>query len=112
MSDRNMAQDYADQLAETLAEIWEAIEHGGEYEGQDAREYLDEMPLELVAETGEPFSVVFTVGGPFAEITWTGRAGAYYARLETSWGSDRGYRTSDAIRSVASYFADLMGEDA
>lgn len=111
MTENNMAQTYADQLAQTLEEIVDAIESGEEYEGQDAREYLDEMPLELVAEIGEPFAIVLTVGGPHAEITWSGRGGPRYADLVTAWGSDRGRRSSDAIRYVACYFAELMGDD-
>ena len=106
----NMAQDYADQLAETLAEVVAAIEAGEEYEDQDPREHLDEMALELVAEKGEPFSVLLTFGGPNASIVWSGRSGPDYARLETSWGSDNGYRSSPAIRYVANYFAGMMEE--
>lgn len=105
----NMAQDYADSLAQTFAELVTAIENDAEiYDGQDPREYLDEMPLEIIAEAGEPYSVVFTVGGPFAEVTWTARAGTERAELKTTWGSDRGSRTSDAIRYVARYFAEYM----
>lgn len=110
MTDTNMAQDYADQLAETLSEVVAAIEADEEYEGQDAREYLDEMPLELVNEPGEPFSVLLTFGGPNASIVWSGRSGPDYARLETAWGRDNGYRSSDAIRYVANYFSELMEE--
>lgn len=108
----NLAQNYADSLAETFAELVTAIEDGAEiYDGQDPREYLDEMPLEIIAEVGEPYSVVFTVGGPFAEVTWTARAGAEWAELRTAWGSDRGRVTSDAVRYVARYFAEMMGTD-
>ena len=104
----NMAQDYADRLATTLTEVVAAIEAGDEYEGQDARSYLDEMPLEVVAEVGEPFSVVLTVGGPYAAIVWAGRSGPDYAHMESAWGSDTGRKTSGAIRYVANYFSDLI----
>lgn len=104
----NAAQTYADQLAETLAEVVAAIEAGEDYEGQDAREYLDEMPLELVAEKGEPFSVLLTLGGPNAEIAWSGRSGPNSAMLHAVWGIDRGSKSSPAIRYVANYFSELM----
>lgn len=111
MTETNMAQDYADTLAETLSEVVAAIESGEEYEGQDAREYLDEMPLEFVSEKGEPFSILLTCGGPTAEIVWSGRSGPDHARLESYWGGDKGYRSSGAIRYVANYFSELMEAD-
>lgn len=46
-----------------------------QYEGSDPFEYLDEMPLEIVWEPGEPFAVVLGTGGPHIEITGGGRSG-------------------------------------
>ena len=105
MTDKNLAQDYADRLAESLDKVWQAIDAGAEIDGQPAIENLEERPLEIVAEIGEPFSILLTCGGPHAEIVWHGRGGTEYAELLTYWGGDRGRRTSQAIRRTAEYFS-------
>lgn len=108
MTERNMAQEQADAYAETLEEVWQAIDNDEEYEGQDAREYLDEMPLEIVWEKGEPFAVVLGTGGPHTEITGGGRSNSY--DLRSYWGGDKGRRSSDAIRRTGDYFRELAEE--
>jgi hypothetical protein len=73
---RDMCVQQAASTKRLLEEVWAAIDAGEEYEGQDAREYLDEWPLEVVWEVGEPFAVVLGTGGPHVEITGGGRSGA------------------------------------
>lgn len=109
MTDKNLAAEYADTLAETLSEIWEAIDSEQEYEGQDAREYLDEMPLEIVWQAGSPFEVLLTFGGPNAWIEQDARYDS--PELKVAWGGDRAERRSDAIRRTADYFREMVDND-
>lgn len=74
-----------------------------------AREELDETyALELVAEVGEPFSVLLTYGGPTAWVEWTARLGTSSATLKVTWSSDVVLRRSAAIRALADYYACVM----
>lgn len=102
----DLAQIYADGLAGTLASVWEAVENDEQYEDQDAREYLDEMPLEIVDRKHTAFAVVLTLGGPTAEIVYDSREGEY--ALVVSWHSEPVRRYSAAISSVGAYFYDLV----
>lgn len=103
---KNLAAEYADSLAETLAEIWAAIDADEEYEEQDAREYLDEMPLEIVWRKGSPFEVLLTFGGPNAWIEQDARYDS--PELQVAWGGDRATRRSDAIARTAEYFMETV----
>ena len=105
---QNHAAEYADSMVETLTEIWDAIDADEEYEGQDAREYLDEMPLEIVWQAGSPFEVLLTFGGPNA---WIEQDARYEdVTLEVAWGGDRATRRGEAIRRTADYFRELAEE--
>ena len=105
---RNMAQEQADAYAETLEEIWAAIDADEEYEDQDPREYLDEMPLEIVWQAGSPFEILFGVGGP---STWIEQDARYdNPELISVWGGDRGVVRSEAIRRTADYFRELVDQ--
>lgn len=108
----NLAEEYADSLAGTLADIWTAIDADGEYEGQDAREYLDEMPLEIVWRKGSPFEVLLTFGGPNAWIEQDARYDD--VELKVAWGGDRAERRSEAIARTAEYFRECvdMGDES
>ena len=103
-----LAQPQADSTRELLEELWEAIDAGEEYEGQPALEYLDELPLEVVWETGEPFAVVLGTGGPHVEITGGGREGAY--NLHVYWGGEEGRQSGSAVTRTGEYFRELMEE--
>jgi len=105
---RDEVYGYALSLRETLAEVWDAIDAGEDYEGEDASEYLAEMPLEIVWEHGEPFSVLLTFGGPTAEITGGGRSGGYV--LTVSWGETVELR-GDAITRTGEHFRELVETD-
>lgn len=132
----NMAQDQADAYFETLADIWATIdgermvkcdECGGfgdecdecdgtgevaatEYEGQDPREFLDQLPLEIVWEVGEPFAVVLGTGGPHTEITGGGRASGAGYELWSYWGGDKGVRRGGPVARTGEYFRELVEE--
>lgn len=109
MSEReNLAAGQAESMRELLTEVWAAIDADEEYEGQDAREYLDEMPLEVVWEHGTPFAVVLGTGGPHVEVTQDTRGGG--ASLEVYWGSDRATLRGDAISRTADYFREYVDE--
>lgn len=75
------------------------------YEGQDAREYLEELPLEVVWEVGEEFAVVLGTGGPHVEITGGGRNGAY--NLHVYWAGDHAQESGSAITRTGEYFREL-----
>lgn len=105
---RNMAQEQADSWAQTLENIWYCVDNDEQYEDSDPLEYLDELPLEIVWEVGEPFAVVLGTGGPHTEITGGGRSGNY--DLWSYWGGDKGRRSSDAIRRTGEYFRDLVDQ--
>lgn len=105
---KNLAAEYADTLAQTLAEIWAAIDADEDYEDQDAREYLDEMPLEIVWRMGSPFEVLLTFGGPNAWIEQDARYDA--VELKVAWGGDRAERRGEAITRTADYFRELVDQ--
>lgn len=67
-----------------------------QYGGQPALDYLDEMPLEVVWEKGEPFAVLLTFGGPNAWIFGGGRMDPGY-HLDVYWDTHAVER-SDGIR--------------
>lgn len=136
----NGAQEQADAYAETLADIWATVdgtravecdECGGsgevsgdecdecegsgevfptDYEGSDPLEYLDDMPLEIVWEKGEPFAVVFGVGGPHTELTGGGRASGSGYVVESYWGGWRGHARSAAVQRTGDYFRERCEE--
>jgi len=109
-STRDMCQGHAVGLAESLAELWAAVDSGAEYEGSDPIEYLDEWPLEIVWERGEPFAVVFGTGGPHVELRGGSRHdGAGYA-VHVYWSGEHVvYRGSqDALERTGEYFRELV----
>lgn len=74
-------------------------------------ELTESYALELVAERGEPYSVLLTFGGPTAWVEWTARRRTDSAELRVSWGSGTVVRRSAAVRALASFYADMMEED-
>lgn len=127
MSD-NLAYEQAQSQRACLADYWDAIDHvenehngrpdeddcetcreiAGEYgdSADDMREYLDEMPLEIVWEVGEPFAVVLGTGGPHVEITGGGRQGGY--QLHVYWGGDHSVVTGQAVTRTGEYFREYV----
>jgi hypothetical protein len=102
------SQGYAENLDQLLAEVWAAIDADEDYESQPANEYLDEMPLEIVWEKGEPFSVLLTFGGPSAQIVKEARWDNY--RLDVHWWGDSATLTSEAITRTGRYFYEFIEE--
>lgn len=109
-STRDALYDNLVNVRTILAELWEAIDDPRddvtgervEYEGRDPHEYLDEMPLEIVWEMGEPFAVILGTGGPHIEITGGGRQGGY--QLHGYWGGEHVVVTGGAITRTGEYF--------
>ena len=124
----NLAEGEARATAESLAEMWAALDHAqactedadecetcqanaDEYGvGEDEiYEWIHERPLDIEWEKGEPFAVVLGVGGPHTEITGGGRAERDYS-LTTYWGSDRFTTRSEAITRTGEFFRDCVEE--
>lgn len=107
-AEKTLSQKQAASTVELLEEVWAAIDADEEYEGQAAREYLDEMPLEIVWEKGEPFAVVLGTGGPHVEITGGGRSGGY--DLNVYWAGDNARSRGEAITRTGEYFREYVEE--
>lgn len=106
----NHAEDYAESVRDSIDEIRTAAMADAMIEDQDAREYLDEYPLEIVHQIGRRFEVVLTVGGPDARVMCDLDADGYRwgsAVLEVHWGSDVARRYGSGIDFLADYFAEF-----
>ena len=81
------------------------------YEGQDAREYLEEMPLEIVWEKGEPFAVVLGTGGPHIEIRGgTRHDGSGYA-IHGYWTGEHVTWSGEGVSRTGEYFREMIEEN-
>lgn len=108
---RDHVRKTADGYVSTLENLWERIDADDRGEGndhQEPRDELDELPLEVVWEKGEPFAVVLGTGGPHVEITGGGRSGGYV--LTAYWGSTPETRRGDAIARTGEYFREYVEE--
>lgn len=74
-------------------------------EGQMSQ-LLDEYPLEIVYELGEPFTVIISAGGPHVEIT-NGLDGRDCYVLVGHWGTETVMRRGDPVATVAAYLRDM-----
>lgn len=119
MSDetRKMLTQTLESVRETMGELWDLIDrnNAGEtndegdaltYEGSDPMEYLDEWPLEIVWETGEPFAVVLGTGGPHYEVTGGGRQGGYV--LTGYWGGEEVTLSGQGVTRTGEYFREQV----
>ena len=106
--ERNLTREQAESTRDHLAEIWAANDANEDYEDQNALEYLNEMPLGVVFERGEPFAVVLGTGGPHVEITGGGRSGGY--TLEVYWAGDGYTLRGEAITRTGDYFREMWDE--
>lgn len=109
---QELAEGYADEVRDSLTELWLRYDAAVESDDSEAIESvereLDGYPLELVAERGEPFQVVLTVGGPDARVVWWASQGAGMAKLSVHWGTGEASRYSDGVRRLAEYFESYM----
>lgn len=109
----------ADGYVSTLEDLWERIDADDDSEYpkpermvgayDSPRDELDDLPLEVVWEAGEPFAVVLGTGGPHVEITGGGRQGGY--TLTVYWGSTPVYRSGEAITRTGEYFREPYEQD-
>lgn len=137
---QDMLYDHVRSSARLLDEVWDAIDgkecetcHGtgwandddtdfeecetcdGEgtvntYEGSDAREYLEEMPLEIVWEKGEPFAVVLGTGGPHIEIRGGTRHDGSGYQIHGYWAGEHSTWSSEGVTRTGEYFREMVEE--
>ena len=111
-STRDMCLEQAKATVETLEGIWDAQDTGEEYGESDPLEYLDEMPLEIVFEAGEPFAIVLGTGGPHVEIRGgTRHDGSSYA-VHVYWSGEHvtyGH-SSNGVQRTGEYFRERVEE--
>lgn len=107
------ACDGTGEIAAQDGDMCEACDGEGkttQYEGQDAREYLEEMPLETVWEKGEPFAVVLGTGGPHLEIRGgTRHDGDGYA-LHGYWTGEHITVRGEGVDRTGEYFREMVEE--
>ena len=104
----NLAEEYADTLVRSLTELWDAMDSApdSEYDGYESPdEALMARPLGITREVGEPFRILLTSGGPYADVT--SNAHGEWAKLKVSWGGDVARRYGPVIDRTAHYFAEL-----
>lgn len=135
---REMCQQQADNTRDLLAVVWQAIDHGEECDAGErsactdcdeyvhalgldsdavgnqvaeaAREYLEDMPLELVWERGEPFAVVLGTGGPHVEVTGGGRASGSGYQVDVYWAGERATARGAGVTRTGDYFREYAAE--
>jgi RecJ-like exonuclease len=137
-STSDMLYDHVRSNARLLDEIWEAIdgkeceqcdgtgtvlgdlecapcdgtgELPSTYEGSDAREYLNELPLEIVWEKGEPFAVVLGTGGPHIEIRGGTRHDGTGYQIHGYWAGEHSTWGSEGVSRTGEYFRELIDTD-
>lgn len=106
---KDLTREHADSVRAMLADLWTAIDAGEPYDGSDdAREYLNDWPLEIVWEAGEPFAVVLGTGGPHVEITGGGRASGSGYMLSVYLGGNEVIVRGEGITRTGDYFRELV----
>ena len=108
-STRQMLTENLENVRQSLAELFERIDSVDDPDefGQPFEE-LNEYPLEIVWEVGEPFAVVLGTGGPHIEITGGGRQGAY--TLHGYWGGEHVALSGAPITRTGEYFRNFYDE--
>lgn len=117
MSDetRNMLTEHLESTRDSLAELWDRLEiEAQSLTGEDdAHTKLDELPLEIVWEKGEPFAVVLGTGGPHIEIRGGTRHDGNGYALHGYWSGEHvvlhGSRAGGIART-GEYFRELVEE--
>jgi hypothetical protein len=129
MSD-DLTRGQAEAVRDSLDELWTVIDHANEhvdledhatedecepctefvrdYGGTDPMDVLNERPLAVEWELGEPFAVVLGVGGPHTEITGGGRASGSGYVLTCYWGGDTAHARGTGITRTGEYFRELV----
>lgn len=112
---RGMCEAHADNLAGLLDDLWARIDAEEDFEGEDSREYLDSLPLEVVWEKGEPFAVVMGTGGPHVEIRGGTRHDGNGFTVHVYWSGEHVTRYAAGGSGVArtgEYFRELVEESS
>lgn len=114
-TERKMCEQQADATASSLDELWERIDaaYYDDDSYDDAVTELQERPLEIVWEKGEPFAVVLGTGGPHVEIRGGGRHDGTGYTLHVYWGGEHVTRygaEGGGIDRTGAYFRELVEE--
>ena len=104
MTENTQAREYAEDVRDSLTELWAEIDSPDSEDHEDAYGELEERPLEVVYRAGAAFRVVLTVGGPYAAIVQDGPEEPY---LEVFWGSDSAKLYGESITRTADYFREM-----
>lgn len=124
---RDMLLGQLEAVRASLTDIWRVIDHQAnsrgmrddcgqcqdfeaEYGSEIASEHLDEMPLEVVWEMGEPFAVVLGTGGPHVEIRGGTRHDGSSYSLHGYWGGEHVVISGESITRTGEYFRELVDE--
>jgi RecJ-like exonuclease len=105
------ACDGTGEIAAQDGDMCEACDGEGTihtYEGSDAREYLEEMPLEIVWEKGEPFAVVLGTGGPHIEIRGGTRHDGMGYAIHGYWAGEHSTWSSEGVERTGEYFREQV----
>lgn len=115
---RDMLLRQLESTRELLDELWQRFD--GDLNGPDddeareaAAEELDELPLEIVWEKGEPFAVVLGTGGPHVEIRGGTRHDGSSYSLHGYWAGEHvalHVSTSSGIARTGEYFREMVEE--
>ena len=108
---RDMLWEQLKGTRASLDELWARIDIADvrDFES-DPREELDELPLEIVWEKGEPFAVVLGTGGPHVEIRGGTRHDGFSYSLHGYWGGEHVTISGESIIRTGEYFRELVEE--
>lgn len=112
---RNMLTEQLKGTREHLAELWDRIDGPDPhvYDDDDANsayEEIDQLPLEIVWEKGEPFAVVLGTGGPHIEIRGGTRHDGQSYALHGYWAGVHVMISGESITRTGDYFRELVEE--
>lgn len=113
----NSPEDYVNNARNSREEdaqaMLDAVDAGEEYEGQDADEAIDELPLSVELE--HHVVIVLSTGGPHEEIDVTiyGDGTIKEAKFGAYWGNNRKetrLHEGDALWTLAERYVGLVAE--
>lgn len=114
---RDMLLEQLKGTREHLRQLWDRMD-ADSWDNQEAmeesieaaREELNELPLEVVWEKGEPFAVVLGTGGPHVEIRGGTRHDGSAYTLHGYWAGEHVTISGESITRTGDYFRELVEE--